>query len=519
MKRRWIVSILLLCMIAGCARAEMEITPEEFEEWYAPYCQWDGTTVTMNEGIVTLGCYVGEIEDDWKIDPRVEAMFDGNPGGELGFSIEAFSFSRIVWPQSIRILGSESFHLESFSDFTVPAQVEKLCVDAFIYCTFDVFRIEAAIPWQQIWYALDDCWVYAYDVPADHPLYTVRDGVLFSKDGETLLSYPNARKAAHYDVPAGTKRIACYAFDNENLKTVSLPIGLEAVEDYAFSGCTRLQSIALPLTVKEIGTGVFGACVSLDLVSLPQGLTADKNESGGWALYYADDGLFHGDNGDTEDRGKYARSWNGYRGGYARLVGGSSIPVYKDSRSDTVTSRLLPGKVVEAIRLLDGRVWVRDLFAVGELGWVDADNVRAVSNTTLFAYAEIAAPGEGQQPQRPVIDYEISGPLIQFYEWTETDPAPSLDARGVCRLKDADLFRTADAGEGPFGIVVGDDPEKPIALLAAPNGEKTETLWEGDQVKVLEEKDGFLRVSTGIVEGWLPENQVKIVPIKEGNDK
>ena len=53
----------------------------------------------------------------------------------------------------------------------------------------------------------------------------------------------------------------------------------------------------MPLTVEHIGTAVFCDCVSLERVSLPEGLEAEKNTAG--TIYYQDDGLFRGDNGDT----------------------------------------------------------------------------------------------------------------------------------------------------------------------------------------------------------------------------
>ena len=142
-------------------------------------------------------------------------------------------------------------------------------------------------------------YVGAYEAPEGHPLYKTVDGVLFTKDGKTLLSYSTGRTATHYDVPKGVERIADQAFINEYLQTISLPIGLKEVGDYGFSGCTRLQSIALPLTVTKIGKDIFSDCVSLELVSLPEGMEAERYENDFWIAYYSDDRIFRGDNGDT----------------------------------------------------------------------------------------------------------------------------------------------------------------------------------------------------------------------------
>jgi hypothetical protein len=168
---------------------------------------------------------------------------------------------------------------------------------AFYACDFDVLRIETTLPIGDILDSMDNCTVRAMKCRRDHPCTKTIDGVLFTNDGKTLLAYPDM--ADGYPLRRARRVERIEGIHNEYLQTVSLPIGLQSIGDYGFSGCVRLQSIALPLTVKEIGKEVFSACVSLELVSLPEGLEAEKDERGYWEEYYPDDALFRGDNGDT----------------------------------------------------------------------------------------------------------------------------------------------------------------------------------------------------------------------------
>lgn len=517
MKRRWIGALLILCLLMGQARGEMQLTPEEFDEGFAPYCQWDGTTLTLNEGIVTLGEYLGdevETEKGWNTvtDPKVEAVFQSNPAGNLWFSWECFSFSRVIWPESIRMLGIQSFHVEDFSELTIPRQMEKLCADAFIYCSFGTLRIEAALPWEQIDDALYDCTVYAWDVPADHPLYTVRDGALYTKDGETLLDYPNGRKDTHWNVPVGTKRID--HIGNENLKTLSLPIGLETLDDYAFSGCTRLQSIALPLTVKSIGENIFSACVSLDLISLPSGVSVEQDS---WGEYYAQDGLFHGDNGDTGSsetvsaNRRWPDEWLNYG---ARLVGDGPVTLYQNSKGEETVGELPPGVSALADITENGRIKLTAVVEGSTLGWAEIDRVCLLDGEALFPYAKALLP-DGEDPRGSVkhayFEVDVYGPWVQWWWDTDTD-----SDEASCRIRDAILYRSADSGPGPLGVTVSrDGPDDPVPLLASPGGAALENLYEGDQIKVLAEEKDYYRVFTGFEEGWLPRANVKIVPIQE----
>ena len=210
---------------------------------------------------------------------------------------------QVSLPSTLRYMGWESFYCLHFNAFTLPEQLEVLEAGAFEFCFFDVLRIESTLPAQDIVYSFYDCTIDAYEVPEDHPLYQAIDGVLFSKDGKTLLAYPGGRMDEHYDVPAGVEHIWPYAFGTDYLKTISLPIGLKTIGNGAFSDCGRLQSIAIPLTVTEIGDYAFWRCVSLELVSLPDGLTINKDINSKYVQYYTDDFLYRGDNGDTLSSG------------------------------------------------------------------------------------------------------------------------------------------------------------------------------------------------------------------------
>ncbi len=297
--------LLALMLLPACGLAEDEDAWDDWdwradwEEWgYFDFCDVQDDTLIIFEGVTALGvARVSSWDEDLQTDVEIEPAFVDGPS--FVWDTDGGDFHRVSLPSTLRYIGLESFVFYDFTDFTLPAQLEILESYAFYRCTFDVLRIKAALPVADIMNGLEDCFVAAYDVPDDHPLYKTVDGVLFSKDGKTLLAYPNARTAAHYDVPAGVERIGDGAFGSEYLKTISLPIGLQSIGDYGFGGCTRLQSIALPLTVREIGKEIFADCVSLELVSLPEGLEAEKVENNGWVEYYPDDAIFRGDNGDT----------------------------------------------------------------------------------------------------------------------------------------------------------------------------------------------------------------------------
>lgn len=144
--------------------------------------------------------------------------------------------------------------------------------------------------------------VQQYIVAGGNTVYKSVGGVLFSKDGRTLVRYP-AGKAGTYSIPSGTLAIGDSAFQcaglltcvvipdsvaaiGENafnscmaLDTVSLPYGLTGIDAGAFSFCTALETIQIPDSVWRIGAGAFEGCIALQHVDLSYGLTVIGREA------------------------------------------------------------------------------------------------------------------------------------------------------------------------------------------------------------------------------------------------
>lgn len=529
-----LLALLLALSLHTAALGEDEVEFEwdwraNWEEWgYFDFCDVQDDTLIIFEGVTALGvARTSSWDEDLQTDVEIEPAFVDGPS--FVWDADGGDFHRVSLPSTLRYIGLESFVFYDFTDFTLPAQLEILESYAFYRCTFDVLRIEAALPADEILNGLDDCFVAAYDVPEDHPLYKTVDGVLFSKDGKTLLAYPNARTATHYDVPAGVERIGDGAFGNENLKTISLPIGLKSIGDYGFGGCTRLQSISLPLTVKEIGKEIFSCCVSLELVSLPEGLEAEKIENKWWVEYYPDDAHFRGDNGDTLAQAAPRdgdENSSAFFAAAATLVGqGDSIPLFQTSTSEEPIDRLPDGMIVyvqssdnHRLKIAPPLHWKTDSY-----GWVEMGNARCLPTETLFEYFDILPAGEIQiwtqwlpNPQREAPsetrdfskDFKLSsgrlfGPFVVFNE----------SAPFACRIQDCFLTVFGFLGdETKYGILYSDDPFEPIPLKDGPDGETICEFLGGTQVRILSMDESGCTVTTGPDTGWVPAGHVKSIP-------
>ncbi len=113
------------------------------------------------------------------------------------------------------------------------------------------------------------------------------EGVLYTKDGKTLVLYPACYGQTPtdekdefsypdaYAVPDGTERIATFAFlKNEHIRDLALPESLREIGDMTFFGCSRLgafeydavsdallgNGFALPDGLQKIGADAFSKC-------------------------------------------------------------------------------------------------------------------------------------------------------------------------------------------------------------------------------------------------------------------
>lgn len=96
-------------------------------------------------------------------------------------------------------------------------------------------------------------------VDEDNPNYKSVDGVLFSKNGKKLITYPSNKPNARYSIPDGVENVGSKAFSlTRNLRDVLIPEGIKIIGKEAFYGMWGYGSeIKVPSTVSSIEEGAF----------------------------------------------------------------------------------------------------------------------------------------------------------------------------------------------------------------------------------------------------------------------
>ena len=131
--------------------------------------------------------------------------------------------------------------------------------------------------------------ITAFSVADNHPVFEAVDGVLYSKEDQRLVAYPDARPGESYEVVDGTRIIGINAFAVSNRMEVilpdsivevgdhgmylfgsdrlSLPAGLKRMGDYAFTPI-MMNTVTIPKGIEHIGINPFASCNWLSDIKL-----------------------------------------------------------------------------------------------------------------------------------------------------------------------------------------------------------------------------------------------------------
>ncbi|MBO5226656.1 MAG: leucine-rich repeat domain-containing protein [Ruminococcus sp.] len=157
------------------------------------------------------------------------------------------SLENITFPENLVSMDAYSFTgCVKLNGLTIPAALEDLGDAPFLGCM-----------------ALTDITVDEANIS-----YTVKDGILFSKDETVLYFYPPSRTDNSYTVPENVIDIYDGAFFQcQNLEAVILPNGLLTIGGGAFDFCSSLKSVTIPESVVNIMSTAFADCTSLESVT------------------------------------------------------------------------------------------------------------------------------------------------------------------------------------------------------------------------------------------------------------
>ena len=91
--------------------------------------------------------------------------------------------------------------------------------------------------------------------------FKVVDGVLMSRDGTVLYSYPGGNQQPNYTIPEDVTQLAQSAFQGcTQLEQLTMPTTLHAIGNFAFYGAAGLRTLDFPENATKLGSYLFAEC-------------------------------------------------------------------------------------------------------------------------------------------------------------------------------------------------------------------------------------------------------------------
>ena len=225
------------------------------------------------ENTVTITGYTGA-----NTEVSIPAEIEGLPVTSVGASafVESQLLESVVLPEGVLSVGKEAFrYCENLRSVSLPESLQNLGRNAFEYCyALEEISIPANV---ETLNEGDNSQPFKFceslvsiEVDPDNRNYKSEEGVLFSKDGKTLIAYPGSRVGESYQIQEGVEKLGDYAFCKaQNLQEVTLGEDVEEIGAFCFAVMPALVNINFNEKVRVLGMGAFRANESLEEITLP----------------------------------------------------------------------------------------------------------------------------------------------------------------------------------------------------------------------------------------------------------
>jgi uncharacterized protein YgiM (DUF1202 family) len=195
----------------------------------------DGIVYEIKDGYATFAGFA-----DGATSISAHATVNGYPvtylysGEDLEGIIESSAAKELIIAPELSALDSSGLYFSSLQHLC--PKLEKIVLPGTVTSIGDTLL-----------YGLEN--LREFSVAEDNPLWQDIDGVLYSKNGHTLLIFPKGREGG-YDAPAGVQAIGPEAFGyNTHLTRLTIPEGVTILEQGALSGASALEDVSLPASL------------------------------------------------------------------------------------------------------------------------------------------------------------------------------------------------------------------------------------------------------------------------------
>ena len=167
---------------------------------------------------------------------------------------------KAILPDSVKIIGENAFNMARLSEIDLSKNLEVI-EDTVFFGVYHLKELYFHSALKKIGKSVLPAVVDTFKADDANRLFTVRDGILYTKDMQTVVR----------------------ASQNIGEKVV-VPDGVKIIGEAAFSNIKNLKEVLLPSCVHTIGLRAFERCVHLEKINLENVRTIDSSAFSGTAL-------------------------------------------------------------------------------------------------------------------------------------------------------------------------------------------------------------------------------------------
>ncbi len=172
-------------------------------------------------------------------------------------------------PSSLKTIGRNAFHeCENLTSMSDTKNVTSIGDDAFRDTAIVTFKIGSGLSKLGKSVFCNNTVLKEFTVSSENKNFSTKDGVLYNKDQNIMISYPRAKTDTKLVI---TPDILDFigAFDSSNLNITEIVIeeGVLSIPTNAFTELYMVETITIPTTVKKIGEHIFSTDSALHTVN------------------------------------------------------------------------------------------------------------------------------------------------------------------------------------------------------------------------------------------------------------
>ena len=181
------------------------------------------------------------------------------------------SLEEVILPSNLGNIFNETFeYCSSLKSIKLPDSVFYIADSAFSKSALETINIPRNLTNLGSGVFSDCNNLKNITVDENNSTYSSVDGVVYSKDGTTIVQYPSGKDGESYKINDNVTNIADRAFFGASkLKSITLGNNVKTIGAYSFMHCSNLTSINIPESVKEIKYNCFGVDTSLEHIYVP----------------------------------------------------------------------------------------------------------------------------------------------------------------------------------------------------------------------------------------------------------